>query len=102
MYRGTTPTITLKLNTELDFSKIVQVWFTVKSETADITKDFSQVEIDNDEKTISATLSQEETLMLKAGDVRVQARVLTDDDKAFATPIKTTKIGTILKDGVIA
>jgi hypothetical protein len=57
--------------------------------------------INNDEKTISVILTQEETLIFSAGDVNVQARILTIDGYAFATPIKKLPINSILKDGVM-
>jgi hypothetical protein len=40
-------------------------------------------------------------LIFSAGDVNVQARILTIDGYAFATPIKKLPINSILKDGVM-
>jgi hypothetical protein len=107
MYRGTTPTITLKINTDFDFDYIKQVWFTVAFMSnvdfmsKKVTKTIEDVVLDNDKKTISITLSQEETLLFAPGNVSIQVRILTKNDEAFATPIKTAKFEQILEEGVM-
>jgi hypothetical protein len=101
MYRGTTPTITLKLNTDFDFDNIKQIWFTVATSAKKLTKTLKDVTINSEKSTISVNLTQEETLMFAPGTVSVQARILTNDGEAFATPIKTTTISQVLEGGVI-
>jgi hypothetical protein len=101
MYRGTTPTITLKVKTDFDFDYIKEIWFTIASISKKVTKTKSQCYVDNDAKTISTILTQEETLIFSAGNVNVQARILTKDGQAFATPIKHLAMNSILTEGVI-
>jgi hypothetical protein len=104
MYRGTTPTITLRIETELEFSKIKQVWFTISTvaiSNRTITKTITDLSLDADNKTISCTLTQEESLSLPEGNVEIQARILVDDGKAFATPISKLPVEKILEGGVI-
>jgi hypothetical protein len=101
MYRGTTPTITFKISSDLNFNYIKEVWFTLVSGSKKITKTKSECSLDEDAKTISITLTQEETLKFSTGSVNVQMRILTKEGKAFATPIKTLSINNILKEGVI-
>jgi hypothetical protein len=101
MYLGTTPTISIKVNEELELDNIKQIWFTISSNTHKITKTIDDVFLDDEEKTISITLSQEETLLFSAGYVYVQIRVLTKNDEAYATPITKTRFERILEGGII-
>lgn len=102
MYLGTTPTITLRITTDFNMDNIKQVWFTIASINNKLTKTINDVKIDSDDKTISVTLTQEETLSFSSGMIKVQARILTKNDEAFATPIKESKFEKILKGGVIS
>lgn len=101
MYRGTTPTLYLELDTELDLSNVVEMWVTFKSPTIELTKSLSEVIFDSETNTITVTLSQEETLKLFNGKADVQVRLKTSDDLAYATDIVDVEIGRILKEGVI-
>jgi hypothetical protein len=102
MYLGTTPTITLKINTDFDFKDVKQIWFTISSMSKKITKTIDDVILDNDNKTMSITLTQEETFYFSAGIIEVQARILTINGEALATPIKTTSFERVLEGGVIS
>lgn len=101
MYRGTTPTLYLELETELDLSNVSEMWVTFKTPTVEITKDLSEVVFDKDLKVITVVLSQEETLKLYSGKADVQVRFKTDSELAYATDIADVEIGRILKEGVI-
>ena len=101
MYRGTTPTLYLELDTELDLSNVTEMWVTFKSSTVEITKTLSEVVFDTETNTITVVLTQEETLQLYKGDCDVQVRLKTGDDLAYATDIANVEIGRILKEGVI-
>lgn len=101
MYRGTTPTLYLELETELDLSDITEMWVTFKSSTVEVTKTLNEVIFDNETKTITVTLTQEETLKLYKGDCDVQVRIRTNTNLAYATDIANVEIGRILKEGVI-
>ena len=101
MYRGTTPTLYLELETELDLSNIAEMWVTFKSATTGFTKTLNEVVFDNETKVITVTLSQQETLQLYKGKCDVQVRLKTSADLAYATDIADVEIGRILKEGVI-
>lgn len=101
MIRGTTPTIVFNINSELDLSAMVQVWATFKSKTHEVTRDLSTLDIDTDKRTVTVTLTQEETLQFKEINVDAQLRLLSDTGKAYASDIKRLKVGGILRDGVI-
>lgn len=102
MYRGTTPTIVFNVNFDIDFSLVKQVWATFKSQTVEITKDLEQVELDNDNKTVSVKLSQTETLQFSNQHVETQLRFLLDDGTAYATNIVKLPMNAVLKGGVIS
>lgn len=101
MYRGTTPTLYLELETELDLSDVTEMWVTFKSPTVEVTKSLSEVIFDSTTNVITVTLSQEETLKLYNGKADVQVRLKTSTDLAYATDIAGVEIGRILKEGVI-
>lgn len=101
MYRGTTPTLYLELETELDLSDVTEMWVTFKSPTVEITKTLSEVVFDSETNKITVMLSQEETLKMYNGKVDVQVRLKTASEFAYATDIAGVEIGRILKEGVI-
>lgn len=100
MTRGTTPTIVLKLKTELQMKEMKQIWVTLQNLVYEktFTKETLQILTDN---SIAIQLSQEDTLKFVEGTIEVQVRILTMSDKAYATNIKTLSIKKILKEGVI-
>lgn len=101
MIRGTTPTIIFNVNSEIDLNDMVQVWATFKSKLKEVTKDISEINVDNDKKTVTVRLSQEETLQFHDARVDVQLRFLSRDGKAYASKIKPLKVEDVLKGGVI-
>lgn len=101
MYRGTTPTITMKLNTDLSFDLIKEIWVTFKSWKTEVTKTIENCHLDDENKTITVELSQEDTLSFGIGEVAVQLRFVLDNGQAFASPIRKISSEKILKDGVI-
>lgn len=101
MYRGTTPTIVLELDTELSLANLAEMWVTFKTSTVEVTKSLSDVTIDDENKTIVVSLTQEETLKLYNGNCEVQVRFRDESDLAYATTIADVNIGRILKEGVI-
>ena len=65
--RGTTPTIIITITSELDFTTIQQVWVYISQQNkVKIDKLISDVSFNPEEKKISVTLTQEDTLALKA------------------------------------
>lgn len=101
MYRGTTPTLTLKLKTTVSLENLAKLWVTFKDATVEITKTLEDVTIDDAEKTITVHLSQEETLQLHGSICQVQVRFRNQQDLAYATNICDVDVGRILKEGVI-
>lgn len=105
MYRGTTPTIKWKIKSK-DFvlEDIKSLWMTFKSVSGPqvlLTKELKDVNIDSENKIISYTLTQEETLSFNVGQVDVQMRILMNNDFAFSTKIQRIEINRVLKGGVI-
>lgn len=105
MYRGTTPQIKLKLDAEIDFTKIVALWVTFKCLAIEISKPLEDVILLDETNEILVDLTQEDTLKFKKNPngvpVYVQVRFRMDDDRAYATSIANISLNDILKDGVI-
>lgn len=103
MIRGTTPTLTWKITSELDFNTITEVWITMANFDTEETFEYSasEVAIDPELKTISVSLTQEDTLKFSDGEVELQLRLLDDKGMSYATEIYVTEMKRILKDGVI-
>lgn len=101
MYRGTTPTIVLELDTDLSLANLAEMWVTFKTSTVEVTKHLQDVIIDNALKTVTVMLSQEETLKLYNGRGSVQIRFRDENELAYVTEIADLNIGKILKEGVI-
>ena len=80
MYRGTTPTLYLELDTELSLDNLAEVWVTFKTSTSEVTKTLEDIGIDD--KTLIVHLSQEDTLKLYNGSCDVQVRFRLDNDLA--------------------
>ena len=100
MFRGTTPTIFLTLDTELPLENLAELWVTFKSSMVEITKELSEVEVNSETKVVKVNLSQEETLKLFNGTCDVQIRFKIGD-LAYASTIEKIDIERILKEGVI-
>lgn len=102
MYRGTTPTITLKLSTELDLTAVVDMFVTFKTGYEIVDVDIEQLSIDTEENKVAVTLTQEQTLALQPSDqCEVQVRFTLNNGYSYATNIATINVNRILKDGVI-
>lgn len=100
MTRGTTPTISLSLNTDMQMSEMKQIWVTLKNLMFERTYQKEEIQVlENNSLIIQPT--QEETLKFCKGDVDVQVRLLTHSEKAYASNIKTISVKDILKEGVI-
>ena len=107
MRRGTTPTITTRVNANLEGMEIYLA-FRLDKNTLMVKRgedlDVSYEMVDDVVYTIvSTTLSQEDTLSMKAGKtVEVQIRAVMDDgDIAVATDIESFQVDRILQDGVL-
>lgn len=103
--RGTTPTISFNIKTDLDLNEVAELWITFKTKPGTIKKEqtytLSDVEIDAENKKINLFLSQEETLSFGDVPYNIQIRLRMNDDLAYASTILEEPIGKILKDGII-
>ena len=103
--RGTTPTISFHIDTDLDLNEIAELWITFKSKPGTILKEKtytqSDVAIDPTTNIIELFMSQEDTLAFSNAPYNVQIRMRMNDDLAYASSILEVQIGKILKDGVI-
>ena len=100
--RGTTPTITANVRSNIDLSQVDNVWVYIYQQgQVVIDKEDNQVEIDDAAKKIKIILSQEDTLALRA-DVGAlfQIRLLIGDT-AYATPAANLTVREIYKGGII-
>lgn len=100
MFRGTTPTLRFSIDSELvNFDDIKEVWISFDNPTK-MTFTKKDVVFDAEKKQILLTLKQKDTLSL-SGKVGVQMRILTVNDEAFATSIKTVTFEPLIKGGII-
>lgn len=105
MYRGTTPTLKIKVigkngNAPPDIQTFKSVYVTMKQGERELTKTDDDV-VKEDGNILSVYLSQEETLMFGKGHVDIQLRAVTDNGVAVASNIKMAFMEQVLKDGVI-
>lgn len=103
MYRGTTPTITFKIDTDLDLDDLAVCYVTMKSQVNNKTKEYtlSDLVVDSIAKTLTLAMDQDDTLYFVPGSVQVQIRLRTNDDLAYASDIKTINFKQVIKNGVI-
>ena len=103
--RGTTPTITYKITSQVDLTTLTEIWLTVADQltTAKRTYKLSKNEIvvDNEAKTIEANMTQEDTLMFKSKYVLIQIRAVDTGNLAYVTKISNVELEQILEGGVI-
>ena len=102
MIRGTTPTIILRTGEDVDLSSVSKAYLTFDQfGTTILDLGIDRLTISDAEHSVSAELTQEETLLFYEADVRIQLRLLLVDGSAMASNIIVTKAKDILKDGVI-
>lgn len=99
MRRGTTPTITVEVDadlTGLDIHLALDAGTLIVKETDDL-----GIDIADGKTVITANLTQDDTLAMRAGaNCEVQLRAFNSDGSiAMATTIGTIPVGRILEDG---
>ena len=103
LIRGTTPTIVINVKDDIDLSTITEIWVYISQQNkVKVDKKIEDVDIDDVTKTITLTLSQEDTLSLKSGEALFQIRLLLQDDTALATTASEIEILEIYKGGIIS
>lgn len=100
MFRGTTPKIKLRIESEIDLRLCKQIWVTMRQWDKELTKTMQELAVEKN--CILIDLSQNDTLALDPGKVYVQVRGLTEAGSAFATGIASVKVERILKEGEIS
>ena len=104
MTQGTTPSYIFRFKDKtIDFSEIDVFQITLKSCSSEITHNSEEpcVSIDTEKKTISLTLTQEETLSFKEGEAEVQVRGRFFDGVAFASKVYRVPVNRSLNKEVI-
>ncbi len=101
MYRGTTPTLIYNINSNLDLNGMLQIWVTLKTLMYEKTFSKDDIIVNNENKTLTIELSQEDTLNFYGSNVETQVRFLDSNRKAYASNIKKIILDNILKEGVI-
>ena len=100
--RGTTPSIVITVQPEIDLQQVSEVWIYVSQQKAvKIDKKINDVTFDYEHGKITVTFSQDDTLGLKAGDALFQIRMLLSNGTALATIAADIEIIEIYKQGVI-
>ena len=105
--RGTTPTISFNINSEIDLNEVAEVWITFKTKPGSsvkeitFTKSDDEVIVDAANNRLTLMLSQEQTLEFTAVTYNIQIRLRMNDGLAYASKIIDEPIGKVLKDGVI-
>lgn len=96
-HRGTTPTNTFNVNVDLREATI----FISYAQRGRVVVEKTGSDLTVFENRIITSLTQEETLQFRPGDVRIQIRYIMHDGTADASNIIETTTEEILKDGVI-
>ena len=101
--RGTTPTIEITVNSDIDLHQVAQVWVYISQQNkVKVDKLISDVTFDYEHKIIGVLLSQKDTLALRAGDALFQIRLLLMDNTALATVASKVDVLEVYKGGVIS
>ena len=98
MRRGTTPTNIFNVDVDCTTAEAIYITYSQYGRTK-----FEKTieDIDVTEETMSVKLTQEETLLLREGNVSIQIRVKFPDETAIASNLIQTTSEKILKEGVI-
>lgn len=101
-FRGTTPTIIVEVADDIDLLAIASIWLYIsQNNKLKVDKNLDDVVIDVENKTITLSLSQDDTLELKKGDAIFQIRCLLFDGSALATYDVVVHVLEVYKGGVI-
>ena len=84
MYIGTTPTYVIKVNTLNKLSEMKKIQLTFSSSLRSIVIEKDRMKIDDENSTLTVTLTREETLKFVPGVLRVQLMVVDASDSVSA------------------
>lgn len=101
MTQGTTPTLVFEL--DIEPGTLVSLYLTFRQGYGrEVTRREDSITADNDAKTLTVTLTQEETLKFEeGGNVEIQLRAVTTTGAALASNIVALPVERILLGGVI-
>ena len=101
MTQGTTPTLVFKL--DIEPGTLVSLYLTFRQGYGrELTRREDSITADNDAKTLTVTLTQEDTLKFEeGGNVEIQLRAVTTTGAALASNIVALPVERILLGGVI-
>lgn len=102
MFQGTTPTLTLTFDEEIDFSDAKSVVVTFATDYNKKITEKSDDEITLDRNVISINFTQEETLAFMPGPTLVQVNVLFEDGSRLASNVGAIEWVRNLKNEVMA
>ena len=103
LIRGTTPTIIITVQTEIDLHQVAEVWIYISQQNkVRVDKQLEDVTFDYGHRKMSVTLTQNDTLALKEGEALFQIRLLLMDGTALATLASKVDVKPVYKPGVIS
>lgn len=102
LIRGTTPTIIITVQTEIDLHQVAEVWIYFSQQNkVKVDKKVEDVTFDYEHRKMTVLLSQKDTLALKEGEALFQIRLLLQDGTALATLASKVDVKPVYKGGVI-
>lgn len=101
MERGSNPLVILNLLTDLDLTLVDECHAIVSSESETHKIVYDNVDLDNEEKTATFQMSQEDTLSFYPGRIKVQLRIKFQNGSVKVSKIVETDMHDCLEDVVI-
>lgn len=103
LIRGTTPTIIITVQTEIDLHEVTEVWIYISQQNkVRVDKQLQDTTFDYEKRTMTVTLSQDDTLALKEGEALFQIRLLLQNGTALATLASKVDVKPVYKPGIIS
>lgn len=104
--RGSTPEIKCYIPEDIDMSSIVNIWLYLTQnehgkDVVKIDKLYDDITKTPEEHLLSVTLSQDDTLNLKAGTALIQIRLLMQDGTCLPSSEETVRVLNVYKGGVM-
>lgn len=102
MYKGTTPTIKLTFNEDVDFSDAESVVVTFATDYHKTITEKTDDELEISENVISIRLTQKETLAIRGQKILIQVNALFSDGTRVASDIKSINWSENLKGEIMS
>ena len=99
MTKSTTPTYILEFDSEFTFDAVIFWTVALKQGKTLLTIDDPQVDTEN--KTLTITLTQEQTLSFQVGEANIQVKGKFADGTVFASEIEKVPVNTVLDERII-